>query len=100
MSEKIYLGNGVQKFDGNLIEISLDLTKLGQLKEHFFEYNGTKYIKLKVNKKKVSPDQYGKTHYVTLNDYEPEQRQDGQQAYLQDQGKDADEANNEDDIPF
>lgn len=100
MSEKIYLGNGTEKFQGGLIEFSLDLTMLGQCKEHFFEYNGTKYIKLKVCKKKVSPDKYGKTHYVQVNTYKPDENQDEQQSYLQDQGKDADELNKEDDIPF
>ena len=27
-TEKIYVGNGVEKFDGDLVEFSLNLTKL------------------------------------------------------------------------
>ena len=50
MSEKIYVGSGVEKFDGDLVEISVCLSKLP--KEFMFEYNDKKYIKLKVSKKR------------------------------------------------
>ena len=43
--EPIYVGNGVEKFDGNLIEISVCLSDLAN--EHRFEYNGKSYVKLK-----------------------------------------------------
>ena len=48
-NEKLYCGSGVEKFDGNLIEISVCLSKIPQ--EHRFEYEGKWYTKLKVNKK-------------------------------------------------
>jgi hypothetical protein len=35
-NEKLYCGSGVEKFDGNLIEISVCLSKIPQ--EHRFEY--------------------------------------------------------------
>lgn len=76
MSEnKVYCGSGKEKFDGNLVEISICLSDLP--KDKIFEYNGKKYIKLKVGKKKET-DQYGKTHYVEVDMFEPEKK-DNQQ---------------------
>jgi|TARA_R110000823_G_scaffold313950_1_gene442142 hypothetical protein len=71
--EPIYVGNGVEKFDGNLIEISVCLSDLAN--EHRFEYNGKSYVKLKVTKKKAV-DNYGKTHSVTINQYKPPVKED------------------------
>lgn len=69
MSEKIYCGSGKEKFEGNLVDVSLCLSDLP--KEKIFEYNGKKYIKLKVVKKKEE-DQYGRTHYIEVDMWEPE----------------------------
>jgi len=72
-TEKIYIGNGTEKFDGGLVEFSLNLSKLKQdAGQHMFEYNGEKFIKLKVVKKRDGADQYGKTHYVEVDTYKPE----------------------------
>ena len=68
--EKIYVGTGVSKFDGNMISCSVCLTDLPQ--EHMFEYNGKKYIKLNVSSKKGGADEYGKTHYVAIDTFKPE----------------------------
>ena len=49
MSEKkkyIKVGNGVEKFDGNLVEVSLCLSDIPQ--EHRFQYEGKWYTKLKL----------------------------------------------------
>jgi len=73
MSEKIYVGSGVEKFDGDLVEISVCLSKLP--KEFMFEYNDKKYIKLKVSKKRKE-DEYGNTHYVTVDTYKPEKKKE------------------------
>jgi len=99
MSDNIYLGNGAEKFQGDLISFSLNLSKLREAKEHFFELNGTQYIKLKVCKKKESPDQYGKTHYIQVDTFKPEPKNkfNPQERPVGDEGKDADELN---DIPF
>tara|TARA_R110000744_G_scaffold133929_4_gene242686 strand:+ start:136 stop:393 length:258 start_codon:yes stop_codon:yes gene_type:complete len=67
--EKIYVGNGTSKFEGNLISCSLCLTDLPQ--EHMFEYNGKKYIKLIVQQKRET-DEYGKTHFVAVDTWKPE----------------------------
>jgi len=76
MSENIYVGNGTEKFDGDLIEFSLNLSKLKAAAEHIFEFNGEKYIKLKVCKNRDGANQYGKTHYVQVNTFKPEPKQE------------------------
>ena len=74
MSEqKIYCGSGIEKFDGNLVEISVCLSDLP--KDKIFEYQGKKYTKLKVVKKREA-DQYGKTHYVEVNMFEPKKKEE------------------------
>ena len=72
MSEKIYCGTGKKHTDYDIVNVSLCLTDLP--KEHIFEYKDKKYIKLKVvGKKEV--DQFGKTHYVEVDTWKPEQKQ-------------------------
>lgn len=68
----IYVGNGTEKFDGNLIEISVCLSELSQ--EHRFEYDGKWYVKLKVSKRR-EVDQYGRTHSVAINQYKPKEEE-------------------------
>jgi len=73
MEEKIYVGSGKSKFDGNLVSCSLCLTDLPV--EHIYEYNNKKYIKLNVQKKKEE-DQYGKTHSVSVDTWKPEPKKE------------------------
>jgi hypothetical protein len=68
--EKIYVGNGTSKFDGNMISCSVCLTDLPQ--EHMFEYNSKKYIKINVSAKKGGVDEYGKTHYLAIDTFKPD----------------------------
>ena len=68
--DPIFCGSGVEKFDGNLVEISVCLSKIPQ--EHRFEYDGKWYAKLKVQKKKDGADEYDKTHSVSINTWKPE----------------------------
>ena len=77
-TEKIYVGNGVEKFDGDLVEFSLNLTKLkSDAGSHIFDgTNGDKYIKLKVVKKRNGADEYGKTHYVEVNTFKTEPKKE------------------------
>ena len=72
--EKIYVGNGVSKFDGNMISCSICLTDLPQ--EHMFEYNGKRYIKINVSAKRGGADEYGKTHYLAVDTYKPEPKKE------------------------
>ena len=75
-TNRIYVGNGVEKFDGDMVEFSLNLTKLGkEATDHMFEYNGEKFIKLKVAKMKET-NEYGKTHYVEVNTFKPEAKKE------------------------
>jgi hypothetical protein len=69
--DKIYVGNGKELFNGDVVSFALNLTKLGEAKEHFFEFSGSKYVKLKVVKKKGGADQYGKTHYIEVDTFDP-----------------------------
>ena len=66
----IKVGKGVEKFDGGLIEISVCLSEIPQ--EHRFQYEGKWYTKLKVNRNRDGVDDYGKSHYVTINEWKPE----------------------------
>tara|TARA_R110001592_G_scaffold360883_1_gene670178 strand:+ start:821 stop:1093 length:273 start_codon:yes stop_codon:yes gene_type:complete len=72
-TEKIYVGNGVEKFDGDMVSVSVNLTKLKtEGAEHIFDYNGQKFIKLNINKNRDGANEYGKTHYVSVDTYKPE----------------------------
>ena len=70
--DKIYCGSGIEKFDGDLIDIVIDIDKVNA-QQTIFEYSGKRYIKLKVVKKR-EPDQYGKTHYVQVDTWIPEKQ--------------------------
>jgi hypothetical protein len=72
--EKIYVGSGISKFDGNMVSVSLCLSDVP--KEHMFEYNGKKYVKLNVSAKKDGADEYGKTHYVSVDTFKPETKKE------------------------
>jgi len=70
--EKIYVGNGVEKFDGDLVEFALNLTKLKTAGDYVFEFQGSKFIKLKVCKNREGINQYGKSHYIEVDTFKPE----------------------------
>ena len=92
--EKIYVGNGIEKFDGDVVEFALNLSKLKAAGEHVYEFKGEKYIKLKVCKKRDGIDQYGKTHYVQVDTFKPEAKQEAAPVPV------AEVAGFADDIPF
>lgn len=70
--DKIFIGSGVEKFDGNLIESAICLTDITKnASEYIYDYNGKKYINIKTQKKKET-DEYGKTHFVEVNTWKPE----------------------------
>jgi len=96
MSEKketIYAGNGkkVQSQYGEFRAVTINLSDLP--KEHIFEYNGKKYIKLNVNDKK-DVDQYGKDVSVSVNTWQPEGQNAPQKAAVAPVGAE------DDDLPF
>ena len=67
-AEKIYVGKGKDQFD-NLTRLSICLTDLPQ--EFMNEYNGKTYISLDVVTRR-EVDEYGNSHYVTVNTWKPE----------------------------
>jgi len=72
-TERIYVGSGVEKFDGDLVEVSVNLSKLSKEASNFmFEYNNEKFVKLKVSKNRDGANDYGKTHFVEVNTYKPD----------------------------
>lgn len=75
MSDKIFCGQGKEKkFDngGSIISISVCVSDLpkDKIKE---SKNGKKYINLKVCQKK-QVDDYGNSHYVEVDMWEPTQQ--------------------------
>ena len=69
--DKIYIGSGKKAANYDIVNISICLDD--KLKEHIYEYKGKKYINLTVAAKK-EVDQYGKSHYVAINTYKPEEK--------------------------
>jgi hypothetical protein len=77
-NQKIYCGSGKEFGQYGAVNVSICLSDLP--KEHINDFNGKKYIKLIINKKREA-DQFGKTHSVEVNTWKPDQQQ--QQGYDQ-----------------
>ena len=75
MADNIYIGNGKKQKD-NWRKSSLCLSDIP--KEHVFEYNGKKYVKVNISDKD-QPDQYGKDVSITVDTWKPEPKQEQQQ---------------------
>ena len=72
-NKKIYVGSGKEFGQYGQVGINICLSDLP--KEHIFTgKTGKKYIKLNVCKKK-EVDQYGKSHYVAVDTWKPNQNQ-------------------------
>lgn len=72
-NEKKYVGSGKSSnefFTNITIEVTND-----DFKKAVYEYNGKKYVNLTVGKKREA-DQFGKTHYVCLNEYKPDEKKE------------------------
>ena len=69
--EAIYAGSGktVSTKYGEFFKVTVCLSDLP--KEHIFEYNDKKYVKLDISKKKEA-DQYGKNVKVQVDTWKPE----------------------------
>jgi len=59
---KNYIGNGVEKFEGNIVKVSIDVEKA---KPFIYEYNGKKYLTFDVSKLR-EVNEFGKTHSVSV----------------------------------
>ena len=64
----IYIGNGKKQKD-NWLKSSLCISDIP--KEHTFEYNGKKYVKVNINVKD-EVDQYGKDVSITVDTWKPD----------------------------
>jgi len=75
-TEKIYVGSGKRVKDYDMVNITINLTKLSKEgSEYFFEYDGNKYAKFNVVGKKET-DEYGKTHYVAVDTFKPDAKEE------------------------
>jgi hypothetical protein len=89
-SETIYCGNGKEVVfeDGSsIVNFSVALSKI---KDHVYDYKGEKYINLTIAGNRDGENEYGKTHYVKVNTYKPEEKTDTKSKA----------AKVEDDLPF
>lgn len=61
-----------ERFKDNLLEgaISLDVLDDPKVKELIYEYEGKRYLNVKVGKRKEVTD-YGKTHYIEIDTFKP-----------------------------
>jgi len=97
MSDKIYVGTGKKtKFEGQ-VNLTLCLTDLP--KEWIYEYKGKKYINLTSSQKKEA-DQYGKTHYIEVNTYKPDEKKTVSNEPVKPQKDEYASGESEDDLPF
>jgi len=102
MADKIYCGSGKEKtFEngGSIISISVALEDYP--KEFLTEYNGKRYLRLDVCRKREI-DQYGKSHYVSVNTWQPDAQQSQSRPTAQPASghNTTAQADFEDDIPF
>lgn len=70
MSEKKYVGNGKKAGSYDIVNISI---KESMTKDHWYEYNGERYLRLAVGALK-QVNEYGKTHTVWIDDYKPQEK--------------------------
>ena len=75
-TDKIYVGSGKQVKDYDMVNVSINLTKLSKEASDFiFEYDGNKYVKLTIAKMREE-NQYGKTHSVSVDTFKPEAKKE------------------------
>lgn len=66
--DKIYVGKG--KAVGQFGDLAFSVC-ITDATPYFFEYNGKTYLKLKIGKMR-NPDEHGKTHTVTVDNFKPD----------------------------
>lgn len=107
----IKCGKGKSKFDGDLIEVKLCLSDIPA--EHRWKWaregEAEKwYTKIKVKKSQYGADDYGNTHYVVVDTYNPEQakkdaerkKQEEQMLAREEEKKRMVQSEVQDDLPF
>ena len=72
----IFIGNLTKVKDYELFNGVINLTQIQQnAKDHIFESNGNKYLKVTVSARK-EPGKYGDTHHIRVNDFVPENKKE------------------------
>jgi hypothetical protein len=71
MSDKIYCGSGKRIGTYGTVSISICLDDIPTEYRRKSETNGKTYVNLNVNEKR-EPDQFGKTHSVTVDTWKPD----------------------------
>ena len=71
MSETIFCGSGKEKFDGNLVSVNINLSKIPKewIKK---DDKGQSWVRLNVWKRKDGADQYGNTHSIQVDTFVPD----------------------------
>ncbi len=77
-AKKIILGKNLkasEKFGNSLVEgaICLDILNDKNLQKFVYEYEGKKYLNIKVVERK-EPSKYGKTHYIEVDQFVPQSK--------------------------
>jgi hypothetical protein len=75
MNQKIYCGSG--KKGRYSIKLNIEIDKIPS--EWITEKNGKRYINLELSERKT-PDQYGKTHSITVDTWRKPEQQEAQGA--------------------
>lgn len=77
-AKKIILGKNLkasEKFGNSLVEgaICLDILNDENVENFIYEYEGKKYLNIKVVERK-EPSKYGKTHYIEVDQFVPQSK--------------------------
>lgn len=77
-AKKIILGKNLkasEKFGNSLVEgaICLDIINDENVQNFIYEYEGKKYLNIKVVERK-EPSKYGKTHYIEVDQFVPQSK--------------------------
>ena len=77
MDKKTYLGNCKSQFDGDIIKWAIPLSKINELIEKgelkSYNFKDEDYLNVKIHKKKEEHE-WGKTHYVVYDSFDPKQQ--------------------------
>jgi len=73
-NKRNFVGNGTAVEGYNLINFSVNLSKINK-EDTFQGTDGNTYVKFTIGEKRESPDQYGKTHSVWVDEYKPEEKE-------------------------
>lgn len=68
-SDRTFVGNGKKVGNYDLVNFSINLNKA---KDFVYEYKGEKYLKMTMGSNKDGANEYGQTHKVWIDKYNPD----------------------------